>query len=81
MAAKTFDQILSDKQDAKRESDLGNLATALIHAKQQEREAIDLQNRIKTLVAEIEKGRIVSVDDVSNLYDEAMGRPARRKPL
>jgi uncharacterized caspase-like protein len=80
MAAKSFEEIVGKTRDTKVESDLQNLANALLYAKQSEQEAVALQKRITDLAKRIENGVIVGVDEVHNLYSEAIG-DRRRKPL
>lgn len=76
---KSFTETMSIKKAEKHNSDLQNLAHAMLYAQEAEQRAKNLQGRIEALASRIEAGEIVGVEDVASLYSEAMGDSSRRR--
>lgn len=70
---KTFAESLAETEASKNNSDLSNLAQAMIYARATEQEAKALQERITTLAARIEGGELVGVGEVHAIYQESQG--------
>jgi hypothetical protein len=70
---KSFSEMLEENEAKKHNSDLSNLAQAMLYAKAAENEAKNLQSRIAALAKHIESGAIIGVDEVSSIYRQAQG--------
>ena len=67
----TLAQAIARQEVAKNNSDLENLASALMSIKQQRQELDDLEAEINSMAAIIEGGSIVPVEEIAKLYRRA----------
>jgi len=67
----SFKDLLAQNQAAKHNSDLTNLAHALESVEAQIIELERIKRNIEAMAADIEGGKVLGVDEVHKLYNEA----------